>query len=494
MGWLDKAITAVSPSAALKRELARAQLTALRNYDGASAGRRGGDWRARNASANVAVGSGATRLRARARDLVRNNAHARNGLDSLVANLVGTGIVARSKAPAPTVKDRTQKIWNAWAEECDFDEQTDLYGIQAQAVRGMIESGESLIRLRTVPMSQAPSGINLRLQVMEADFLDEAKTGPTTDGGYIIQGVEFNRQGHRVAYWLFDQHPGESIRSLTAGFISKRVPAEHVLHLYRKDRPGQVRGVTWFAPVMLMLKDFEEYSEAEIVRKKIESCLVAGITTDAPETDFGTSIEVDSDGVTKEYMEPGLMARLRPGEDIKFNTPPASSAFGDFEKSRLRAAAAGLGPTYEQMTGDLTGVNYSSIRAGLVEFRRKAEQVQWLTIIPMLCIPLWRRVQDTGVVTGVFRKVEYSVEHSPPKWDWVDPQKDIKALLEAVRGNITSLPEVIRQTGHDPDDVLNEIAEYQEKMRKLGITTAPSGNPQQEEASDGEDDDKKTTD
>ena len=72
------------------------------------------------------------------------------------------------------------------------------------------------------------------------------------------------------------QHPGcLTLTNWQAGFISKPIPAESVLHVYKKDRPGQVRGVTWLAPVILKLRDLDEYEDAELVRKKIEACFAA---------------------------------------------------------------------------------------------------------------------------------------------------------------------------------------------------------------------------
>ena len=82
------------------------------------------------------------------------------------------------------------------------------------------------------------------------------------------------------------------------------------------------------------------------------------------------------DGIALAGLEPGTLQILEPGEDIKFSDPAdVGGSYSEFLRTQFRAVAAAIGITYEQLTGDLTGVNYSSIRAGLLEFRRRCEMV-----------------------------------------------------------------------------------------------------------------------
>ena len=82
--------------------------------------------------------------------------------------------------------------------------------------------------------------------------------------------------GRRVAYWLFSYHPGGVlILNPRGGIVSQPVPADQIMHVYRVLRPGQVRGVPWLAPVMMALRDLDDYCDAERVRKKIEACVTA---------------------------------------------------------------------------------------------------------------------------------------------------------------------------------------------------------------------------
>ena len=167
----------------------------------------------------------------------------------------------------------------------------------------------------------------LQLHVLEGDFLDIARTMSVANG-HIIQGVQFNMIGQREAYWLYNYHPGGVyMLNPRGGILSQPVPASEVMHQYCILRPGQVRGVPWLAPVMLALRDLDDYRDAERMRKKTEACL-AGIVV-RPEGSTGPIGAVSTDpktGNVLERMYPGMIEYLKPGEDIKFNTPARLAA------------------------------------------------------------------------------------------------------------------------------------------------------------------------
>ena len=124
---------------------------------------------------------------------------------------------------------------------------------------------------------------------------------------------------------------------------------------------------------------------------------------------------------------------------------------------------------YELLTGDLSQVNYSSIRAGLVEFRRMIDAVQWQLFIPMLCAPVWRWFTEAAWAAGQIPSPMVPVEWSPPKFEAVDPQKDAMANLLSIRSGTMTLAEVIAKQGRNPDAVLAEIAATNAKLDALGL-------------------------
>src|SRR5579859_2513273 len=366
-------------------------------YEGATAGRRVHGWYAGAADANVELLGALLWLRDRSRDLIRNNPYATKAIDELVGNTVGTGIVPQAKTGNPDIDKIIDEEWQYFVESCDTPQRLDFYGMQALVVRTTAESGEGVLRFRP-RLAQDNLRVPLQLQLLEADFLDQSRTMGTVTG-HVMQGVEFDLLGRRTAYWLYSYHPGGVlILNPRGGIVSQPVPADQIMHVYRVLRPGQVRGVPWMAPVMMAFRDLDDWCDAERIRKKIEACVTALITQ--PEgkggTPFGASATTDADtGRTLESFEPGMIEYLKPGQDVKFNNPQPTGGYREYKTTELEGIMAGVGLPYELGTGDMSKVNFSSWRGGMLGFRNTVENYRWLTLIPQFAMPVRRRFIDT---------------------------------------------------------------------------------------------------
>ena len=468
MNWLDQTVGFFAPRAGLRRARARGAIEILkRGYEGGRLGRRTEGWKAPGSGSNAEIAVALPRLRDRSRDLVRNNPYAAKGVDALVSNLVGGGLKARARAGDAARNDAADKLWTQFMAECDADGRTDFHGLQALVARAMVESGECLVRLRP-RRSIDGLAVPLQLQVLEADHLDSLRSGDAPSGGFIHQGIEFDRLGRRIAYWLFPVHPGEIASFRRGSLKSRRVPAADVCHVFERVRPGQERGVPWFAPVIMKMRDLDEYDDAELVRKKIEACFAAFVL-DADDGETLGAVHDDAAGQRIETFEPGMIEYLPAGKDVRFAAPASSGGYPEYMRFQLHAIASGLGLTYELLTGDLSQVNYSSIRAGLIEFRRRMEALQGQVLIPGLCNPVWRRFAAVAQATGKLPPGDFGVEWTAPRFEAVDPLKDAKADIMSVRAGFMTLKEAIARNGYDPSDVLAEISETNARLDELEL-------------------------
>lgn len=492
MNFLDKTIGWFAPRAGLKRARARAVIDILdkhgrRSYEGAKAGRRTDGWVVAGTDANAEVSTAAAKLRSRARDLVRNNPYAARGMDALECNIVGTGIVPRADS-------RTDRVWARWAEQADAMNQTDFYGLQGLILRTVVESGSALVR-RRIRRIEDGLEVPFQLEVLEPDYLDTSKSGYRTGSSYVEQGIQFDAQGRRQGYWLYQRHPGSSTIVGRSPFESEFVPASEVLHVFRPLRAGQVNGVTWFAPAIIKMRDLDDYDEAELLRKKIEACLAAFVITD-DESDTLGPVETDEEtGEQVESFEPGMIKYLRTGsKDVKFNEPKFAGGYAEYMRVQLHAVAAALGLTYELLTGDLSQVSFISGRLGLLEFRRFVKKHQTQMMVPQLCLPVWRWFTDLGMVAGALDQrrdgKRIGVTWTYPRFEAVEPLKDAMADLTRIRTGTLTLPEAIAAYGFDPEDNFAEIAKTNKILDDLGIVldcdprkVAKSGSAQKEDAS-----------
>lgn len=469
--WLDRAVAWVSPSRGAARLQARVAIGAMLAYDGARKSRREDGWLTSGTSADAEISAAHTMLRERARDLVRNNPHAAKGVAVLVANKIGSGILAQANGANKRANKRLDARWDRFTENCDLYGRLDLFGIQSLAERTRCESGEALIRFVDTKRT-GPGEVGFRLQVLEPDFIDSSKN--TTSGEPVIRnGIEYDRFGVPTAYWLFDVHPGENgIVTFRRGSTSSRVPKAEILHYFKPLRAGQSRGVTDFASVMVRLRALDDYDDAELMRKKIAACLAAFVTSSvnlpgvaiAPTT-------VDAEGRRVEQFAPGMVGYLKPGEMIEFTDPKPSGDYKDFNAVQLHAIAAGLNMPYELLTGDLSEVTYTSHRGGLVQFRGMVEADQWQIVIPQLCRPIWRRfvAEANGVAVGEEIDLETPAVFTPPRFGLLDPAKEVPAMIAAIQGGIKTWPDTIRREGYDPDETLDEIEAWQRQLTERGI-------------------------
>jgi lambda family phage portal protein len=461
MGMLDRLIGAVAPGFALRRARNRAALDALMNYDAATTGNR----LTRRGSGSDADGASARRARLAylARDMVRNTPFALRAQQVIANNVVGDGIIwkvrARDEAATADLRQVLKRHFDSVA--IDADGRNNLYGLQRLVINGLVDGGEVLIRRRRRSRSDGLP-LPFQVQVLEGDYIDVSRDGVLPNGNEIREGIEFDVIGRRVNYWLFTDHPGAN-RRLRGTYTSRAVPASEIIHVYRQDRAGQMRGVTWFAPVAMALQDLGDGQDAHLMRQKIAACFAAFRI--APEEERSGT---DAAGLG-ESLIPGRIQNLAPGEDIKFSAPPGVDGYDEFTRAVLRSVAAGLGITYESLTGDLSNVNFSSGRMGRMEMDRNVSAWQWLMLIPQMMQPLAAWTLDAINASTPAGAKGVEIEWTPPHRMLVDPSREIAALRDKVKAGFTSRQSVIRELGFDPEEVISEIKEDQDKAKKLGL-------------------------
>ncbi|WP_417607242.1 phage portal protein [Primorskyibacter flagellatus] len=322
------------------------------------------------------------------------------------------------------------------------------------AIRALVRDGEAFLRIHVT------AGREIRLKALPAEQVDPTIHRDLGDGGRIVAGIEFDAEDEVVAYHILPEAPGTPF--VTYG-EAVRVPAHDVLHLFDPLFPGQVRGLSWMAPVLLKLRDRDEASDALLMQLKTAS-LITGYVRDPDGTFAGFEGQASSRALNV-ALEPGAMRILPPGADVTFSNPGQGlSQAVDFLRAQDREIAAGTGLTFEALTGDLTQTNYSSARVGLLEFRRRAEMLQKTLIEGQLLRPLWlrwitRRSLADEIDTGGDALSDFlSVRFVAPGWQWVDPRNEVEADVAAIEAGLKSREEVVAGRGRDIDELNEEIA------------------------------------
>jgi lambda family phage portal protein len=463
MSFLDRAIATLSPQWGVKRARAR-QL--IMHYDAATVGGRGASWKRSGADADAAA-SKRERMSFVTRDMLRNSPFALSGQQVITNNVVGDGII-----PKITIEDKELRNAGLKFIEDNLDTtlidafgRQNLYGLQRLAMNTISEAGEVLI-VREQASDARPGRFNLRLRMLEPDYLDTLRDGKLSEGGHVQDGIEYDDNGRRVAYHLFDQHPG-SDWFIGVGWRSRsrRVPAADVIHVFRQDRPGQQRGVTWFAPIALALQDLSDYQDAQNMRQKIAACFAGFRKRDNTQ---GESVPREIGGT----LSPGLIQDISMDEEITFSNPPEVGGYDQVMRHGLLACAAGLGITFEEFVGDLLNVNFSSGRMGRMKMDRNVSSWQWLMLIPQMMMPIGNWIKEEWVMQRPERAREImaaQIGWVPPHKMLVDPTREIPSLIAKVRGGLASRQGVVRELGFDPERLLEEQQEDMKNARAVGL-------------------------
>ena len=449
MNRLDALVNWLSPGSGLKRYQARKHLESLRQIEAAGHGGRFENWKTYQTSPRDGNAGSLDIIRQRVRYLSQNYAYCSRALNALTGYIVNTGIV-----PHATVKGgkaKKDEILREWADHpyCDPAGRKNLYAIQQLAVRSLIRDGE--IILKRVFSDDKSLPLPLQIEVLEADHLDTATHDRVLkNGNQIIQGIEFDKRGRRVAYHLFDEHPSSAgIRSLK----SKRYDAEDIIHVFREDRAGQVRGLSWFTPIIVRLKDFDDYEDSQLTKQKISSLFVAVYKSLKPNEKEEKILEAGE-------LKPGSFMVAPFGYEMQWSNPPQVEGFGEYAFHQKLTLGIGTEVPFMLLSGDYSKCNFSSSRMAMLNFFRFIEPVQQLEIIPQLCFPVQNWVDNACSLIGIDEKCKYNWQ--APVRDMVDPFKEMKAKEIKVANGFDSHASTLREFGVDPYEFYEEQKMLQE--------------------------------
>lgn len=436
-------------------------------------------------SANQELRYELTLLRARARELSRNNPNARRFLAMLAQNVVGhKGIRLEVQTtfktgknvgqPDEVVNDAIETAWKDWGRpgSCDVTRKLSWVSLQQMVMQTAARDGEALLRI----VEGFDNEYGFALQLLDADQLDETYNVPGVNGQpRIDMGVESDQWGAPSKYWLWSPDPSDPSRRKRTPY-----PARDIIHLFIPRRAGQARGETWFAPVMIPLRMLAGYQEAELIAARTAAAkmgfILQGDDAEGPDPNLPVGVNPTMEA------NPGSIEKLGKGETFSAWSPEHPSGnYGPFSLNVLRDISAGLNVSYMGLTGDLTSANYSSARVGLLDERDGWRSLQtWLA--EHLHDVVYRRWLRFAVLTKLkLPDVELSkyedVVWRPRGWAWVDPKNDIEAAALAVDRGFESPYAIVAENGDELIDIYEDIGKAKKLAADLDIELSTGVNP-----------------
>jgi lambda family phage portal protein len=467
-----------SPTALKKAQLAPQR----RNFNAARVDRLTASWLASTNSINQELKSDLDRLRARGRDLTKNNEYARKFKKIVISNMAGPqGFMLQCRAEnAPgeadkLANDAIEHGFSSWCRRgvCEITGKMSFAGFCQALLGGMPSDGEYLVR--RIRGSAARNVFGYALQLIDIDRLDTTyNVNAGSNGNAIVMGVEMDSYRRPLAYHILSSHPSETGNARKR----ERVPAEDILHDFLTEHAEQVRGVPWMSASILSLHHLGRFEESALLaaRKGADTLgFFVSPNGDAP----GISEDGDDEPIT--VSVPGSYDTLPEGYDFKpYDSKYPDAIVADFSKYFLRRISTGWNVAYNGMGNDLEGVNFSSIRSGVID-----ERDQWMLLqgwfIESFLIPVYNDWLESALLMGAITmpngtplpasKLNKFRAHTwqGRRWQWVDPVKDIEAARLAVRSGVNSPQNIAAQMGMDLEDVLADLRRFEEMSKGIGL-------------------------
>jgi lambda family phage portal protein len=453
-----------------------------RSYAAANTGRLFADFVGSERSSDSELYPVLNRMRARTRDLSRNNEYVKRYLELMKANVVGErGFTLQVKAIDTVGKLDQQgnqsiedafKMWGRLGSPT-VDGKMTWVDAQKLAIESLARDGEVII----VKHRGSSFKDSFAFQFIEPDQLDEKKNERLPNGNEIRMGVELDKFKKPVAYYFLTYHPGDyDFATQTRSPKHTRIPADRVIHVFMPLRAGQTRGEPWMAPALPALKQLGALREAAIINARVGASKMGFFTSPAGDG----FVADDMDGAIPIMdASPGTFHQLPNGVDFKtFDPQYPSNEFEDFHTAVLRGISSGLGVSYTSLSNDLEGTSYSSIRQGALEERDFYKNLQGF-FVDHFVRPVYEswlaasmEINSFGIPIRQFDRFAAASEFRGRAWSWVDPQKEMNAAVAGLQNGVLSLQDVASQYGKDTEELLAQIQRDKALMEQFGVKFA----------------------
>jgi lambda family phage portal protein len=477
-----------------------------RRFEGARMSRLERDWSVVQTSTNSELRSSLRVLRSRSRDLARNDPTIKRFLSRVRTNVAGPDgfkLQARARDASGQLDQPLNRIvaaaWEQWSypENASVNGKSSWRDICRSWCTRLARDGEPLIQM---VLADNPFGFALKFWC--PSWLDESYNQLLRNGNRVIMSVELDPDDKPVAYYLTPPPTDYQFRDHT---IRKRtrIDASEILHDFlrdsgHEDSDSQTRGVPWPHAVMLLIKMLGGYAEAEVAAARAGASKFASIERTVAEGEWTGDPDAAEQRASVDSMQPGQIIELDPGEKFNLIDPThPTTAYGDFTRHVKRDFASGLDQAYFALFNDLSDVNYSSARIGLLDERDSWRALQNFEI-DHLCRPVFKAWLISAVMTGALslnadqiRRVIEGTYFQPRGWKWIDPQKEIQANILAINNALGTRTDTVEEQGGDWQEILSILKQEKEDAAAAGIELSPKTEAkpasQQDDDTDGDD-------
>lgn len=430
------------------------------------------DWIVSPTTIDYQVRTNIFRLRNNARDLALNNPIVRQYLQLLAQNVIGPrGMKLQAQVRNndgklnKAINDKIEAAWDEFWQSPFVDGKMSGVSGEQTLIKSVARDGEIFVRK---VIDRSLNKFAFGLQIIDPDLVDHTYNRPRSDQQNEIRlGIEVDVYGKVLAVWVWNSYP----QDINSGVPHERtrISATEIIHVFDPERANQTRGITWLNSVMLPLKHLDGFMEASVVASRTAACSFPM---------FEQSDQAEADPNAGDYtleLNPGQGIALPAGLKVSNWTPPYPNIeTGPFVKACLRFFSSGLTVSYNALANDLEGVNYSSIRSGLLIERDRWQVLQqwWIDAFRVPVSETWLScalLSGALVLDSRDPSKFKAFKWIPRGWKWVDPLKDVNAAVIAIENGLGSRTSSLGEQGEDFEETCEELADEKRIAEEAGL-------------------------
>lgn len=395
-------------------------------------------------------------LRERCRYEVANNSYAKGIVLTLANDLVGTGARLQLSLDEREVSSRIEAAWSAWANEVRLADKMRLLRT------GRAESGEVFAVLAKNDAMRGPIKLDLRLVESEQ-----------------VPSIEYDDFGNPKRYFLLKEHPGNTGQSASTGAAAmaaleshgRWIDAASVIHYYRAERPGQLRGIPDVVPALYLFGQLRRYTMAVIECAETAANYAGVLYTDSPANETADDVEpMDTIEVERNSFLT-MPAGWKMGQ-LKAEQP--TTTYEMFKNEILNEVARCLNMPFNVAAGNSSKYNYASGRLDHQVYHKSLrieQQIMADTVLDRV-FSAWiaEAILISDLVPAPLRSASF--EHD---WMWdgqehVDPLKEANAQAKRLENGTTTLASEYAKQGKDWETELRQRARELALIEELGLS------------------------
>jgi lambda family phage portal protein len=397
-------------------------------------------------------------LRERCRYEVANNSYAKGIVLTLANDLVGTGARLQLSLDEREVSSRIEAAWSAWANEVRLADKMRLLRT------GRAESGEVFAVLAKNDAMRGPIKLDLRLVESEQ-----------------VPSIEYDDFGNPKRYFLLKEHPGNTGQSASTGAAAmaaleshgRWIDAASVIHYYRAERPGQLRGIPDVVPALYLFGQLRRYTMAVIECAETAANYAGVLYTDSPANETADDVE-PMDTIEVERNSFLTMPAGWKLSQLKAEQP--TTTYEMFKNEILNEVARCLNMPFNVAAGNSSKYNYASGRLDHQVYHKSLrieQQIMADTVLDRV-FSAWiaEAILISDLVPAPLRSASF--EHD---WMWdgqehVDPLKEANAQAKRLENGTTTLASEYAKQGKDWETELRQRAREMALMEELGLSAS----------------------